>query len=135
MITVNHEFLISCLGPCENQSMTGIDLKDVILGHDSKRNVLGHNPERILLGHGAIMEFLYKNWNTDASSNYRLYPDILVQFGTYVHMTGNRLMYQGMGSTVCSNIGKDETLDQAKERVKKWFYEDVVPLYLEILFS
>lgn len=94
--------------------MTGIDLREVVLGG-------GHSD------HGAGIEFIYKNWDWT-------YPDILVQFGTYGH-TPNGLRYRIRGSTICGDIGKDETLDQAKERVKTWFYEDVVPLYLQFLFS
>lgn len=34
----------------------------------------------------------------------------------------------------CEDIGRGETLNEAKQRVKEWFYREVIPLYLQSLF-
>ena len=54
------------------------------------------------------------------------YPDIKIIFNP-----GNGGHYK----TMCEDIGLDETWDESMIRVKKWFYDVVIPISLEELFS
>ena len=74
----------------------------------------------ILSPNNNVLNLEYENWE-------RLpifYPDIRVRVRRDIFI-----------STSIMNIGEYETLDQAKERIKEWFNNEVIPLYLMYLMD
>ena len=65
----------------------------------------------------------------------------IVTFYNYVHKQyypDIKIIFPGNGGhykTMCEDIGLDETWDESMIRVKKWFYDVVIPISLEELFS
>lgn len=69
----------------------------------------------ILSPNNNVLKFDYENWERLP----KFYPDIHV-----------RVRSDSRVGISIDDIGKYETLDQAKERIKKWFNNEVIPLYL-----